>query len=106
MPDIYEVRQHIEIRQGISGLKPVIAGHRIRVVDIVVMHEDQGHTPAEIVELLPTITLADVHAALAFYWDNKEAFDRWFDEEEKFVEEMRSTHVSPLERKLSQRKGA
>jgi uncharacterized protein (DUF433 family) len=54
----------------------MIAGHRVRVEDIVVWHEQLGMSPDEIVDAIPTITLADVHAALAYYWDNREVLDR------------------------------
>ncbi|NEO28290.1 MAG: DUF433 domain-containing protein, partial [Kamptonema sp. SIO4C4] len=49
----------------ICGGKPCIAGHRIRVQDIVIWHEQMGLSPDEIVSRHPTITLADVYAALA-----------------------------------------
>ena len=57
---------------GVCGGKACIAGHRVRVLDIVVWHEHQGMTPDEIVSHVPTITLADVHAALAYYFDHVE----------------------------------
>src|ERR1035438_1541480 len=55
---------------GVCGGKACIAGHRVRVLDIVVWHEHQGMTPDEIVSHVPTIPLADVHAALAYYFDH------------------------------------
>ena len=33
------IKEHIEITPGICGGKPRIAGHRIRVQDIVIWHE-------------------------------------------------------------------
>ena len=83
------IRSHIEIVQGAGGPKAVIAGHRVRVEDVVVWHEELGHSPPEIVEMIPTITLADVHAALAYYWDNREELDREFAAGRAFDEEMR-----------------
>jgi aminoglycoside 2'-N-acetyltransferase I len=41
------IRQHIELIAGPSGLKPRIAGHRIRVQDIAIWHEKQGMSPDE-----------------------------------------------------------
>ncbi len=55
---------------GVCGGKACIAGHRVRVLDVVTWHEDQGMTPDEIVADIPSITLADVHAALAYYADH------------------------------------
>ena len=49
------------------GGRARIAGHRVRVQDIVIWSEHLGMTPDEIVSHIPTITLADVHSALAYY---------------------------------------
>jgi len=62
--------QHITKTPGVCGGKACIAGHRIRVSDIVVWHERRGYAPDEIVEIFPGITLADVHAALSYYFDH------------------------------------
>jgi uncharacterized protein (DUF433 family) len=61
---------------GVCGGKACIACHRVRVLDIVVWHEHQGMTPDEIVSHAPTITLADVHAALAYYFDHIEEIQK------------------------------
>jgi uncharacterized protein (DUF433 family) len=58
---------------GICGGKPCIAGHRVRVSDIVIWHEHQGLTADAIVSEIPGLTLADVHAALAYYYENLDA---------------------------------
>jgi uncharacterized protein (DUF433 family) len=47
---------------GVCGGKPCIAGHRVRVSDIVIWYEHQG------------LTAADVHAALAYYYENLDQF--------------------------------
>ena len=66
---------HIEKKPGICGERACIAGHRVRVVDIVVWHEQRGYCPDEIVGLFPGITLADVYAALAYYFDNRDEIE-------------------------------
>lgn len=58
------VSEHIQITPGVCGGKPRVAGRRIRVQDIVILYEDKGMTPDEIVADYSTISLADVHAAL------------------------------------------
>ena len=58
---------------GICGGKPCIAGHRVRVSDIVIWHEHQGLTADAIVSQILGLTLADVHAALAYYYENLDA---------------------------------
>ena len=93
-------REHIEIVQGAGGPKPRIAGSRIRVQDVALWHEKLGMSPAEIVEEYPTITLADVYAALAYYWDHREEIERRIAADEAFVEDFRRRHPSRLEEKL------
>lgn len=70
------VRQHIEIVAGAGGPKARIAGHRVRVADVAIWHEKLGLSPDEIVDAIPTLTLADVHAALAYYWDHRDEIER------------------------------
>ena len=67
-------KPHIEITPGTCGGKPRIAGHRVRVQDIVIWTE-QGQSPDEIVANIPSITLADIFAALAFYHDHRDEID-------------------------------
>jgi uncharacterized protein (DUF433 family) len=59
--------QQIEITPGVCGGKPRIAGHRIRVMDIVLWHEQQGWSSAEIIAQFPQLTEDNVQAALAYY---------------------------------------
>ncbi|MEA2525581.1 MAG: hypothetical protein QOF73_2808 [Thermomicrobiales bacterium] len=83
------IREHIEIVEGAGGPKARIAGHRIRIQDIARMHEKLGMSPDEIVEELPTITLADVHAALAYSWDHRDEIEAAIRDEHAYAEEMR-----------------
>ncbi len=39
------IAEHIKITPGVCGGKPRIAGHRIRVQDVVVWHEQMGMSP-------------------------------------------------------------
>jgi uncharacterized protein (DUF433 family) len=83
-------KSHIECTPGTCGGKPRIAGHRIRVQDIYVCHELKGLSPDEILQAYPTITLADVHAAMAYYWDHQEEIQRQMKEDEEFVDSLRA----------------
>ena len=97
------IRQHIELIAGPSGLKPRIAGHRIRVQDIAIWHEKQGMSPDEIVDCYPELTLADVYAALAYYWDHRAEIEATIAADRTFAEDMQRNNVSPLREKLNQR---
>jgi uncharacterized protein (DUF433 family) len=85
---------------GVCGGKACIAGHRVRVLDIVVWHEHLGMTADQIVTEIPAITLADVHAALAYYFDHVSEIQEEMRSEQEFVEEFRRTHPSLVEAKL------
>lgn len=76
---------HIESKPGVCGGKPCVAGTRIRVWDIHVWHELQGLSPAEIVADFPTLSVADVYAALAYYHDHREEIEEQAREDEEFV---------------------
>jgi uncharacterized protein (DUF433 family) len=93
--------QHIVTTLEVMGGKPSIAGHRIRVLDIVVWHEKRGMSPDEIVDQFPGLTLADVYAALAYYFDHRTEIEEEFSSEEKLVEDLKSHFSSKLQRKLS-----
>jgi uncharacterized protein (DUF433 family) len=83
-------RQHIEIRQGAFGPKPCIAGHRIRVEDIYIWHELHGWSADEIVQEFPQITLGDVYAALAYFFDHREEMLERMREGDEFVKRMQA----------------
>ena len=51
---------HITRTSGISGGRPCIRGHRIRVQDIAIEHEWQAMSPEEICHQHPGLTLAEV----------------------------------------------
>jgi uncharacterized protein (DUF433 family) len=67
--------EHIEKQPEKCGGQACIAGHRVRVADVVAWHEQRGYCPDEIVELFPGITIADVHAALTYYFDHREEIE-------------------------------
>lgn len=76
-----------------------IAGHRVRVLDVVICYEHQGLTPDEIVSRYPTISRSDVRVALAYYFDHIEEIQKEIRAERAFEEEFRRTHSSLLEAK-------
>ena len=97
------IEPHIEITPGVCGGKPRIAGHRIRVQDIVVMHDEMGKDPYEIVNDYPSITLADVYAALVYYMDNMDEVRQDIAESKKSEDEMRAKTPSLLMQKIEGR---
>ena len=57
---------------GICGGRPCIEGHRIRVQDVAIEYEWQSLSPEEICQQHPGLTLAQVHAALAFFYEHRD----------------------------------
>jgi uncharacterized protein (DUF433 family) len=88
------VTEYIGIRPGYCGGRPHILGHRIKVKHVAVWHERMGMTPTEIVATYPTITLAQVHAALAYYYDHRDEIQAEIEEERRFVETLRAGQPS------------
>jgi uncharacterized protein (DUF433 family) len=94
------IRQHITRTEGVCGGRPCIAGHRIRVMDVVVLHDRRGLSPEEIVYQYPGITLADVHAALAYYHDNRAEIEAEFRRDEERSRQAEATAPSLIKEKL------
>jgi uncharacterized protein (DUF433 family) len=94
------IAQHITKTPGVCGGKACIAGHRIRVMDIVVWHEMRGYCADEIVAMFPGISLADVYAALAYYFDNRAEIEELFRKDEEAVTELLARHPSKVREKL------
>ncbi len=70
--------------------KPRIDGHRIKVEHIAVCYERMNIIPDEIVASHPTITLAQVHAALAYHYDHKDEIDAAIEEGKRPAEELKA----------------
>ena len=84
-----EFKQHIASTPGVAGGKPCISGTRIRVQDIVIRTE-LGDSPDDIIVAYPHVTLADVHAALSYYYDHRDAIDQQIRDSEALVARMRA----------------
>ena len=87
--------RHIEITKGVAGGKPRIAGHRITVQNIAIWHEWLQLTADEIAAEFD-LSLADVYAALAYYYDHREEIDQSIKENKSFVEILRRKIPSKL----------
>lgn len=94
------VSAHIAITPGVAGGKPRIDGHRITVQDIVVWHERLGLSADEIITGYGRLSLADVYAALTYYYDHREEIDRAITTDEEFITALRQRTPSKLKAKL------
>ena len=83
----------------VCGGKPRIAGHRITVQNIAIWHDRLGWNADEIASEYD-LKLADIYAALAYYFAHREEIDQSIREGKAFAEKMRSETPSKLEEKL------
>src|SRR5215471_2631128 len=67
--------RHIIATPGMLGGKAHIAGRRISVQDIAIWHDRLGKTVDEICADFD-LSLAEVYAALAYYFDHRDDIDR------------------------------
>jgi uncharacterized protein (DUF433 family) len=94
------ITDRISKTPGVCGGKACVAGHRIRVMDIVLRHEDLGMSADEIVSFYPELSLSDVHAALAYYFDNVDEIRNDIRRNDEIVEHLRASFPSKLKTKL------
>ena len=79
-----------------AGHRPVIRGTDIKVSQVTSEFEHLAMTPDETVEAHPHITLANVHAALAYFYDHQQLIRAEWQAEREFLAEMRARHPSRL----------
>lgn len=72
--------------------------------DIAIWHERLGKTADEIASEYD-LTLADIHAALAYYFDHREDIDARMVEDRAFAEALRARTPSLRDQKLRSLRG-
>lgn len=68
--------------------QPIVSGTNIRVVDVVASFIYRGLSPEELSESF-RLTLGQVYAVLAYYYDHKADVDAWFDKYDEEVEALK-----------------
>jgi uncharacterized protein (DUF433 family) len=96
--------QHIETSSDVRNGKPRISSTRITVEDIAEMNLKLGMSLIEIAGVYD-LSLAQVYAAMAYYFEHREEIEQRVAEEEAMVEEYHKNHSSVLQAKLEQLKG-
>ena len=66
---------HITRHRAILGRVPIVLGTRTPVRAIAGYYQ-MGMSPDEILQSLPHLTSAQLHAALAYYFDHQKEIDR------------------------------
>ena len=87
---------HIVKEAGYCGGQPTIDDTRVRVKNIVALLRE-GKTPEQMLMEYPSLNLAQVHAALAYYYDNREEIEASLREEEAWEsqhEKLKAEHLA------------
>jgi uncharacterized protein (DUF433 family) len=93
---------HIEKTPEVRGGKACIEGTRIAVVDIVLLHK-RGLTPSEMVGYYTRpLSLAQVHSALAYYYDHPDEIEAYLEESHKAAAELEAARAEYLNRRPGQ----
>jgi uncharacterized protein (DUF433 family) len=85
MADTVMAINYIVKTPGMLGGDPRIAGRRIGVHDVVLLH-NHLNTPPEEIATIYDLSMAEVYAALAYYYDHREEIDTIIDENQRMAE--------------------
>ena len=89
---------HITRDPAIRGGQSCLDGSRIAVTDIVAAERD-GYRPEEIRTLFgASLTLAQVYAALAYYYDHRDEIEAYFEESQQAAAELEAERAEYLSR--------
>lgn len=94
------VYPHITADPDVCSGRPCIEGTRVRVMDIVAAYEEGVSTTA-LQDHFSTrlLTLGEIHAALAYYNDHKDAVEADFAEDERLYQEGLTRQAAFLKRR-------
>lgn len=89
---------HIEIdEQGVAH----IAGNTTKVIEVALDYLAYGWSPDEMHNQHPYLSLAQIHAAMTFYYDNQEELDEQINKDLEEVDRMAAQAAdNPLRQKL------
>jgi len=89
------VYSHITKDPEVCGGRACIDGTRIRVVDIACLQRE-GHTPEKMLEVYPSLNLAQVHAALSYYYENPQEIESALQEDREVADKIESDRADFL----------
>jgi len=82
---------------------PIIAGTTMKVVELVMAQWAHGWSPEELQFQHPHLSMSQIHSALAYYWEHKDALDADIEQRRIYAEQMRQANgPSPLAHRLRQ----
>lgn len=87
---------YISIDPRIAGGQPVIRGTRMKVMDIAIKYEFMGLSADRIIDEYHHLKLEQIHDALSYYYENKDAFDKKYREDQSFLTQFKKKYHSKL----------
>lgn len=89
------VYSHITKDPEVCGGRACIDGTRIRVVDIACLQRG-GYTPEKMLEVYPSLNLAQLHAALSYYYENPHEIESALQDDREVAEKIESDRADFL----------
>lgn len=84
---------------------PIIAGTRMKVIELILDKIAYGWSPEELQYQHPHLTLGQIYSALAYYSDHQEKFDQEIETQLKQLDQMKKeAKPSPLIVRLKAKK--
>ncbi|PSQ19725.1 hypothetical protein BRD01_15475 [Halobacteriales archaeon QS_8_65_32] len=80
--------------EGVLGGEPRIDGHRISVLQVAEMIYEGGYGSEHIADRLD-ISLAEVHAALSYYYEHPDEMDAFREHHREFEAQLKSESSAP-----------
>ncbi len=90
--------EHIILKNEV----PHIAGTTMKVVELVQEYLSTGHNTEELQQQHSYLTLGQIHSALAYYWDHRQALDDDMERRFQLSEALRAAPVSPAVARLKE----
>jgi len=78
---------------------PWIAGANTKVVEVVLDKMAHNSSPEEMHEQYSHLSLAQIHAALSYYYEHQAEVDADIERRDRYVKELRAQQTNPLTRK-------
>lgn len=63
----------------------------MKVIHLVMTQQAHGYSPPELHFQFPNLSMGEIHAALAFYWDHKIKLDADIAQHDQYVENAQRT---------------
>lgn len=102
-PTVLSLADCIVKTPGVCGGQARIAGTRIKVKHVYTWDECMGLTPAQVAAEYPHLSMAQIHAALAYYWSHQDEIHQDIVDEEKLIAELKAkAGPSKLQEKLAE----